>query len=64
MCMTEVEKFQGKFLERQRQAKLAAKNDKKIAKATGSTEDSEETKVAKVNEKRKDSNAEDEAAAK
>ena len=36
VCMTEVEKYQGKFLERQRQAKLQAKQDKKVEKVTKS----------------------------
>ena len=65
MCMTEVEKYQGKFLERQRQAKLAAKSDKKITKATGQTAAAEEeTKVEKEKKKRKGSIADEEASAK
>ena len=44
VCMTEVQKFQGKFLERQRQAKLNAKNEKKIDKATKKQAAAEESK--------------------
>ena len=47
-CMTEVEKFQGKFLERQRQEKLKAKEaqkaDKIIKQISASASDDEETK--------------------
>ena len=52
-------------MERQRQAKLAAKSDKKITKATGQTAAAEEeTKVEKEKKKRKGSIAEEEASAK
>ena len=38
--MTEVEKYQGKFLERQRLAKLEAKQKKKVDKAVSLESDS------------------------
>ena len=46
-CMTEVEKFQGKFLERQRQAKEHAKKEQKIAKALKEKEPKNEVEEEK-----------------
>ena len=50
-CMTEVEKFQGKFLERQRQAKEHAKKEQKLNKSLQSKEPDKE--VNKENGKAK-----------
>ena len=42
--MTEVQKYQGKFLERQRQAKLQAKQEKKIEKSSGGGDEERKSK--------------------
>ena len=59
VCMTEVEKYQGKFLERQRLAKLQAKTDKKVDKASKNAAGASASEEEKE-EKRKSMNSEDE----
>ena len=41
-CMTEVQKFQGKFIEKQRQEKLKSKENKKSAKTEPKVEETKE----------------------
>ena len=61
-CMTEVQKFQGKFLERERLKKEHAKNQQKLAKLAkvkDEKEDKEEEKAIKESESKKEEGSEE-----
>ena len=59
-CMTEVQKYQGKFLERQRQEKMKAKADAKVDKVTNNLE--EEKKSSDKKQKKSDKEGDDSAS--